>query len=78
MRGTMLPVSREKPSVSAWFTACRSMARLAAWRTRRSCQGDFGSHCSGSSSQNAPESSGAFRVKPGVLRMASAVGPVRR
>ncbi len=41
----------EKPSVSAWLSACRSMAWLAAWRTRRSCQGDFGSHWSGRSSQ---------------------------
>ncbi len=29
----------------------RSIARLTAWRTRRSCHGDFGSHCSGKYSQ---------------------------
>jgi hypothetical protein len=39
-------VSNECPSVSAWLIACRSIARLAARRTRRSCHGDFGSHWS--------------------------------
>ena len=42
----MLEETLEKPSVSAWLMACRSMARLAARRTRRSCHGDFGFHCS--------------------------------
>ena len=42
----MLEAILEKPSVSAWLMACRSMARLAARRTRRSCHGDFGFHCS--------------------------------
>ena len=78
MRGTKLPVSREKPSVSALFTAWRSMAWLAASRTRRSAHGDLGSHWSGSSSQKAPESSGATTLKPGAFCSASAVGPVRR
>ena len=34
----------ENPRFSAWFTAWRSTAWFAASRTRRSCQGDFGSH----------------------------------
>ena len=40
----MLPVMRESPPVRAWSIACRSIAWFAASRTRRSCQGDFGSH----------------------------------
>ena len=41
-------------------------------------QGDLGSHCSGSSIQNAPLTSGAASRKPDCLRIESAVGPVRR
>ena len=44
--GMMLVVTFERPSVSAWLTAWRSMLRFAARRTRRSAHGDFGSHCS--------------------------------
>src|SRR5882672_3637908 len=43
-RGISEPVGLEKPRVSAWLRASRSMARLAACRTRRSAHGDFGSH----------------------------------
>src|SRR5207253_1966471 len=53
-------------------------AWLAASRTRRSCQGDFGSHCSVSSSQKAPERSGATTLYPGAFCSASAVEPVSR
>ena len=42
----MLPVMPANPSCSASFRVLRSIAWLAARRTRRSCQGDFGSHCS--------------------------------
>ena len=49
--GTKEPVGLPSPSISAWLIALRSMARLAAWRTRRSCHGDFGSHWSRKSSQ---------------------------
>ena len=52
--GTRLPVSREAPRFSASFTARPSMACIAASRTRRSCQGDFGSHCSGRSRKTTP------------------------
>ena len=72
----MLPVGRERPSVSASLSAWRSMARLAASRTRLSAQGDFGSHWSGKSSQKIP-SSGATSRMPGVRLMSCAVGPVR-
>ena len=47
MSGMMLPVIREWPSVSASLMVLRSIARLAAKRTRWSCHGDFGSHWSG-------------------------------
>ena len=67
-----------KPSDSASLIACRSMARLAARRTRRSCQGDFGSHCSGKSSQKTPLAARrAASVRPGVRRTSSAIGPVQ-
>ena len=39
-----LPTGREAPRVSASDSALRSMAWLAASRTRRSAHGDFGSH----------------------------------
>jgi hypothetical protein len=42
----MLDAILEKPSVSARLRAWRSIAGLAACRTRRSCHGDFGFHCS--------------------------------
>ena len=48
------------------------MAWLAASRTRGSAHGDLGSHCSGSSSQKAPLTSGAASRKPG--RLADLVG----
>ena len=41
-----VPVGREAPSVSASLSALRSIARLAALRTRGSAHGDFGSHMS--------------------------------
>jgi hypothetical protein len=52
--GTNEPVGLPKPSISAWLIALRSMRRLAAWRTRRSCHGDFASHWSRKSSQYMP------------------------
>src|SRR5439155_10525251 len=51
----MLAVSFDSPSVSAWFTAWRSIARFAARRTRRSAHGDFGSHCSVNTYQRCDE-----------------------
>ena len=47
--GTIDPVSLEKPNRSASFMACLSTARIAASRTRRSCHGELGFHCSGKS-----------------------------
>ena len=44
--GTMPPVAGEAPSVSALLSSCRLIAKLAASRTRRSAQGDLGSHIS--------------------------------
>src|SRR6266540_1360072 len=45
--GMIAPVGLEWPRVSAWLIAFLSKASAAASRTRRSCQGDFGSHISG-------------------------------
>ena len=73
------PVGFEKPSVSAWFSACRSMARLAALRTRTSDHGDFGSHWSGRSSQKTDGATAReTSLKPGVRWTSSATGPVSR
>src|SRR5919106_817979 len=41
---------------------------LAASRTRRSCQGDFGSHWSGKSSQKTPGGCAGTSVGPGADR----------
>ena len=48
----MLPVGLEWPRVSAWLMAFLSKASAAASRTRRSCHGDFGSHCCGPKSSH--------------------------
>ena len=77
-RGTMLPVSPEKPSDSASLIAFRSMARLAARRTRWSCQGDFGSHWSTKSRKNTVFVRTAVSLSPGVRRTSSAIGPFRK
>ena len=49
-----------------------SIANLAACRTRTSCQGDFGSHCSGKYIQYGADPTGAFNVRPGVRWTSSA------
>src|SRR4030095_10585031 len=55
------------------------MARLAALRTRWSCQGGFGSHWSGRSSQNTEGATARdTSLNPGLRWMSSATGPVRR
>src|SRR5262249_21330404 len=66
--GIMLEVSREKPSVSAWLIAWRSMARFAASRTRRSWHGLFGSHCSAKETQYELLAIAGLWVSPGVRR----------
>ena len=76
--GMIVPVSREKPSVSAWFTPLRSMARLAARRTFTFAQGDLPSHCSGTSSQNGASSSTGTSFSPAARLSSSATGPVNR
>jgi len=73
----MLPVGAEKPSASASLMAWRSMARLAASRTRRSAHGEPGVHCSGNSTHSTPFVRVAFSVSPGVRRTSSAIGPFR-
>ena len=78
VRGMMLPVGREKPRVSAWLTALRSMARLAARRTLMLAQGDFGFHCSGMSSQKGASRRTGTRRRPAVRLSSSAVGPEKR
>ena len=50
----MLPVGLDAPSVAASLSAFRSIARLAALRTRWSAQGDLGSHMSKKSRTNVP------------------------
>jgi hypothetical protein len=69
--GMMLPVGFENPSVSASLIARRSKASAAASRTRRSDQGDFGSHWSGPKSSHwVALPTGAISLSPGV-RLAS-------
>ena len=74
----MLPVGPEKPSDSASLMAWRSIARLAASRTRRSAQGDPAAHCSGNIRKSTPLVRIAVRVSPGVRRTSSAIGPFRK
>jgi hypothetical protein len=64
--GMMLPLIRECPRVRAWLMEGRSMARLVARRSRRSCQGDLLSHWSGKYTQNVPWITAGLRVRPGV------------
>ena len=72
----MLDATLEKPSVSARLMACRSMARLAARRTRRSCHGDFGFHCSVVKSiQKVAGSRVGASLSPGVRLTSSASAP---
>src|SRR2546425_872986 len=71
----MLYVSLEWPSVIAWLMALRSIARLAARRTRRSCQGDFGSHWSSMLTHCGAWITVAFSVSPGVRCISSASSP---
>src|SRR5215470_12088533 len=54
----------------------RSIARLAARRTRRSCHGDLGSHWSGNTSQVVNVKWVGARLRPGVRFSSSARGPV--
>ena len=71
----MLLVIRENPSVSDWLMAWRSIAWLAARRTRRSAHGDFGSHCSVKITQNVALNSEGFTARPGDRRSSSATAP---
>ena len=71
----MLPLTLEKPSVSAWLMAWRSMAWLTARRRRRSCQGDFGSHWSAKYTQNGDRISVGLSVRPLVRCSSSARAP---
>src|SRR5262244_326590 len=77
-RGTTLPVMPAKPSCSASFKVFRSIAWLAARRTRRSCQGDFASHCSVKSRKITALVRTAVSFSPGVRRTSSATGPPRK
>src|SRR6266545_314319 len=71
----MLWVSLEWPSVMAWLMALRSMAWFAARRTRRSCQGDFGSHWSSGVTHCGAWMTVGFSVSPGVRSTSSASSP---
>ena len=74
--GMMLPVGLEWPSVSAWLMAFLSKASAAASRTRRSCHGDFGSHCSGpKSSHCVAEMTVGTSLSPAVRLTSSPSGP---
>ena len=55
--------------------ALRSIARLAASRTRRSCQGDFGSHWSSMLTHWGAWITAGFSVSPGVRCSSSASSP---
>ena len=59
----------------AWLMALRSMARLAARRTRLSYQGDFGSHWSSMLIHCGAWMTVGFRVSPGVRSSSSASSP---
>jgi hypothetical protein len=56
----------------------RSSATLAASRTRRSCHGDFGSHCSGMSRYGTPGGLAATSRNDDVRLISSAVGPLSK
>jgi len=71
----MLKVSAECPSVMAWLIAFRSMAWLAATRTRRSCHGDFGSHWSSKLTHCGAWITAGLSVSPGVRWSSSASSP---
>ena len=72
----MLPVTFERPRNSAWLIACRSMARLAASRTRRSAHGDLASHWSAVNCIHCVQGMElALRVSPGVRLSSSARTP---
>ncbi len=71
----MLCVRRECPSVTAWLMVLRSTARFAASRTRRSCQGDFGSHWSSMLIHCGAWMTTGFRARPGVRWSSSASSP---
>src|SRR2546422_5948195 len=62
----MLDAGLPCPRNSASLNALRSIARLAASRTRRSAQGDFGSHCSVNTTHWLTVGSVTLRVRPGV------------
>ena len=50
-RGTITPAGGQCPRHAASFIRLRSSDRFTACRSRLSCQGDFGSHCSANSIQ---------------------------
>src|SRR5262249_24286663 len=74
----MLAVTAAKPRWSASFRVFRSIAWLAARRTRRSCQGDFGSHCTVKSRKMTVLVRTAVSLSPGVRWTSWATGPVRK
>jgi hypothetical protein len=72
----MLGAGRPNPRYSASLNALRSIARLAASRTRWSAHGDFGSHCWVKTSHWLTVGSTTLRVRPGVRLTSSASGPL--
>ena len=71
----MLDAGRPCPRNSASLNALRSIARLAASRTRRSAHGERGSHCSVNTTHWLTVGSVTRRVRPGVRFTSSAFGP---
>ena len=71
----MLGAGLPYPRYSASLNALRSIARLAASRTRRSAHGDFGSHCWVKTSHSVNVGNVALSVMPGVRFTSSAFGP---
>ena len=72
------PVIFEWPRVSAWLMAFLSKASAAARRTRRSCQGDFGSHWGMPKlSHWEPAITVGISLSPGVRFTSSPSGPRR-
>ena len=74
VRGMMLPVAFEAPSVSISLIARRSIAWLAARRTRLSAHGDLGSHMSRKSIAAMPMPPEKARRNEGSFWSSSACG----
>ena len=72
----MLELGLANPRYSASLMLLRSIARLAARRTRRSAHGERGSHCSTNVIHSVNVGDVAFSVSPDVRLISSASAPL--